>query len=144
MNPRIQVMMMSGQADLSMAVQATKLGAHHFFEKPLNPDRILLTLKHLRKQLNLEKRVATLEHLVDQEGEMIGESEVMHRLKRSIQKAAPSDGRVLIYGENGTGKGLVARSVHHLSLRKDNPFVSLNCAALPKDLVGHCQVLMIA
>ncbi len=133
--PRIKVLMMSGQADLSMAVRATKLGAHNFFEKPLNPDQVLLTLKHLQEQRNLEKRVAALENLVGKEGEMIGESGPMRRLKESILKAAPTEGRVLIYGENGTGKELVARSIHRFSLRNQSSFISLNCAALPKDLV---------
>ncbi|MFH1942263.1 MAG: sigma-54 dependent transcriptional regulator [bacterium] len=131
----MKVLMMSGRADLSTAVRATKLGAHDFFEKPLNPDRVLLALKNISDRMVLERRVVSLESLMDQEDEMVGDSLPMRRLRETILRAAPSEGRVLIYGENGTGKELVARAIHRGSSRKDRPFVSLNCAALPKDLV---------
>ena len=132
---RTKVLMMSGQADISMAVRATKLGALDFFEKPLNPDRVLLALKNIVDRMVLEQRVDSLESMVDQEREMIGDSSPMQHLREIILKAAPTDGRVLIFGENGTGKELVARAIHRGSNRRHRPFVSLNCAALPRDLV---------
>lgn len=134
-SPRIKVLMMSGQADLSLAVRATKLGAHNFFEKPLNPDRVLLALNNIHDQLLLEKKVDSLEHLMDREDQLVGESSIIQSLKKTILKTAPTDGRVLIFGENGTGKELVARAIHWGSRRKDRPFITLNCAALPKELV---------
>ena len=135
LSPSTKVLMMSGHSDLSTAVRATKLGAYNFFEKPLNPDRVLLELKNIADQINLEHRVSSLEIRVEQEEKIIGDSEVMRHLYEDIVKAAPSEGRVFIFGENGTGKELVARAIHHQSSRNARPFVSLNCAALPKDLV---------
>lgn len=134
-DPGIQVIMMSGQADIAMAVKATRLGARNFFEKPLNPDHVLLELKHVQERLVLESRVRSLESMIDREETLIGGSVQMNRLRDAIARAAPSEGRVLIFGENGTGKELVARAVHRQSERNEEPFVSLNCAALPKDLV---------
>ncbi len=133
--PSTKVLMMSGKSDLSTAVRATKMGAHNFFEKPLNPDRVLLELKNIADQITLERRVDSLESRVGGEERMLGRSPVMKRLFEAIQKAAPSEGRVFIFGENGTGKELVAREIHSRSNRRNRPFVSLNCAALPKDLV---------
>jgi len=133
--PELKVLMMSGQADLSIAVQATRLGAYDFFEKPLNPDRVLIALKNIAQQVAIEQRVSALESFVEIEKNMIGNSPAMNNLRKAIEKAAPTDGRVVIFGENGTGKELVARAVHELSRRKHLPFVSLNCAALPRDLV---------
>ncbi len=133
--PRIKVIMMSGRADIATAVSATKLGAHNFFEKPLNMDQLLLALRNLDAQIAMEKRVQSLEHLVGWEMEMVGSSEPMLELRKAIARAAPTEGRVLITGENGTGKELVARAIHQESMRKNGPFVSLNCAALPRDLV---------
>jgi two-component system nitrogen regulation response regulator NtrX len=133
--PKTKVLMMSGQADLSLAVRATKLGAHNFFEKPLNPDRVLLALKNIAEQMILERKVDSLEYMMDRDDRLVGESPVMQLLKETIAKTAPTEGRVLIYGENGTGKELVARAIHRGSRRKERPFVSLNCAALPQELV---------
>jgi len=130
----LKVMMMSGEADLAMAVEATRLGAVDFFEKPLNPDRVILAARQVATQLKLEQRVCELE-LQTGAGELIGQSPGMRAVNDLIQRAAPTDGRVLILGENGTGKELVARAIHNGSLRKTAPFISLNCAAIPKDLV---------
>jgi len=128
------VIMMSGQADMDTAVRATKLGADNFFEKPLNPDRILLELKHIQNKLSMASKIVSLENRLDQD-ELIGTSDLMGELKDMINKAGPTDGRVLILGENGTGKELVARAIHRASFRSNGPFVGINCAALPKDLV---------
>jgi two-component system nitrogen regulation response regulator NtrX len=133
--PDAAVIMMSGQADLSVAVQATKFGAHNFYEKPLNPDQLLLELSHIVRQKTLEERLASLESLVGASAEIIGDSTAMRKLKTTIAKTAPTDGRVLILGENGSGKELVARAIHRQSGRADRPFISLNCAAIPENLV---------
>jgi len=135
LDPSAKVLMMSGQADLSLAVKATKLGAHNFFEKPLNPDRVLLALKNINEQMNLERKVYSLEYMIDRDNELVGESPLMQELIKTIAKTAPTEGRVLIFGENGTGKELVARAIHGGSRRKNRPFVSLNCAAIPQELV---------
>jgi two-component system nitrogen regulation response regulator NtrX len=134
-SPETKVLMMSGQADLDLAVRAAKLGAHTFLEKPLHPDRVLLELKNLADQKALERKVASLEDRMGGEEDIVGGSEPLRRLLESIMKSAPSEGRVFIYGENGTGKELVARAIHNKSARKKGPFVSLNCAAIPRDLV---------
>ena len=130
----LKVMMMSGEADLAMAIEATRLGAVDFFEKPLNPDRVILAARQVATQLKLEQRVSELERQTGA-GELIGQSPGMLAVNDMIQRAAPTDGRVLILGENGTGKELVARAIHRGSPRKSAPFISLNCAAIPKDLV---------
>ncbi|MFC1569209.1 sigma-54-dependent transcriptional regulator [bacterium] len=135
LSPRSIVIMMSGQSDVSTAVQATKLGAHNFLEKPLNPERVLIEVNHVVRQLSLEARVEVLESIVDEGVEIIGESVPMRRLKETIAKSAPTDGRILILGENGTGKELVARAIHRQSRRQAGPFISLNCAAIPENLV---------
>lgn len=130
----VRVFMISGKADLQTAVEATRLGAHDFFEKPLNPDRIFLAVKNFEKQLALERRLTSLESDLEAH-RMIGESPPMIRLREAIARAAPSDGRVLIAGENGTGKELVARAIHRGSNRRNQPFITLNCAAIPQPLV---------
>jgi two-component system nitrogen regulation response regulator NtrX len=132
--PGCAVIMMSGQSDLETAVEATKLGAHTFLEKPLNAERVLIEVGHINRKLSLEARVQVLEAMID-DSEIIGESPVMKHLRETIRKAAPTNGRLLILGENGTGKELVARAVHRLSLRREGPFVTLNCAAIPENLV---------
>lgn len=132
---QVKVVMISGQADLSMAVQATRAGAYDFLEKPLHPEKVILEVAHLRKEMQIHTQVNTLRKLVDQEYQLVGKSPVMQMLRRTIEKAAPSEGRILIFGENGTGKEMVAREIHRASLRADKPFVQLNCAALPKELI---------
>ncbi len=133
--PQVKVVMISGQADLSMAVQATRAGAYDFLEKPLHPEKVILEVAHLRKEMQIHTQVNTLRKLVDQEYQLVGKSPVMQMLRRTIEKAAPSEGRILVFGENGTGKEMVAREIHRASLRADKPFVQLNCAALPKELI---------
>ncbi len=133
-NPSISVLMMSGEADVEMAVEATKIGAYHFYEKPLNPDQILLECRHLSERIYMQKKLKHLEESLSS-GDIIGESQSIIQLKNTIRKTAPTDSRVLILGENGSGKELVAQALHRQSLRAGKPFVSLNCAAIPKDLV---------
>ncbi len=134
-DPSIKVLMISGQSDFKTAVQATKLGAYNFFEKPLNPDTILLDLKNISKQISMERKLSDYEDHTVIEDEIVGTSSKIKNLIKTISKTAPSEGRVLIYGENGTGKELVAKALHQQSKRNKGPFVSLNCAAFPKELI---------
>jgi two-component system, NtrC family, nitrogen regulation response regulator NtrX len=135
MYPQQAVIMISGQADITLAVQATKLGAYDFLEKPLNPEKIILEVKNLSEQNRARAELARLQALVEDEWQMIGRSQVMHELRQTIARVAPTDSRVLIHGENGTGKEMVAHQIHQQSVRRDQPFVQLNCAALPHDLI---------
>ncbi|MBN2413813.1 sigma-54-dependent Fis family transcriptional regulator [candidate division KSB1 bacterium] len=131
----IKIFMISGQADVATAVKATKLGAYDFLEKPLNPEKVILEIKKIREQFAIKTRVNELQKLVDIEHKMVGDSPAMQNLREIITRAAPSDGRILIYGENGSGKELVAREIHYKSHRKNGPFIQLNCAAIPRDLI---------
>jgi len=132
-HPELPVVMMSGNANIETAVQATKLGAHDFVEKPLSTDKLLITLSNALSFARLTAENRTLRR----KGafEMIGSSAAMKRIFDKIDKTAPSAGRVLITGENGTGKELVARAIHENSKRADAPFVKLNCAAIPAELI---------
>ncbi|MBN1465800.1 sigma-54-dependent Fis family transcriptional regulator [candidate division KSB1 bacterium] len=132
--PELKIIMISGQADIATAVKATKLGAFDFMEKPLNPDKVLLEAKKLEKQLAVEAQVDKLQNMVDLDYQMIGDSPKLRDLIEMIKRAAPSESRILIYGENGTGKELIAREIHKQSGRTGQ-FVQLNCAALPRELV---------
>lgn len=133
--PDQKVIMISGHADLQIAVKATRLGAYNFLEKPLNPDKVLLEVQNIESQQQMLKEMANLKKLVEFDYQMVGNSPAMERLRQEIERAAPSDGRILIHGENGTGKELVAREIHQKSNRKYKPFVKVNCAAIPKDLI---------
>jgi len=138
------VVMISGHGSVETAVRATKLGAFDFIEKPLSLDRVLLVIANGLKQKNLEDENRRLRAEMQDRFEMIGESESIQSLRREIERAAPSNGRVLIYGENGTGKELVARRIHILSKRATAPFVEINCAAIPDELIeselfGHVE-----
>ena len=132
--PQLKIIMISGQADISTAVTATKLGAYDFMEKPLNPEKVLLEVKKIENQLAVQARVDKLSSIVNLDYQMIGDSPAMQNLREAINRAAPSDSRILIYGENGAGKELVAREIHKKSGRT-GAFVQLNCAALPRDLI---------
>jgi len=127
--------MMSGKAGLADAVRATKLGAFNFLEKPLTPEGVLLSLSSAL-ELRLAKREAqALRADLGLASEMIGESAPMRALRSLIARIAPTDARILVSGESGTGKELVAAAIHGGSTRRDRPFVRVNCAAIPRDLV---------
>jgi two-component system nitrogen regulation response regulator NtrX len=133
--PDVPVVMMSGRASLSDAVRATKIGAFHFLEKPLSPEALLLAVAgavELRRARALTRRLAA-----DlQEGHaLVGSSEIMERTRALIEQIAPTDARVLITGESGTGKELAASALHAGSPRAAGPFVRVNCAAIPRDLI---------
>jgi two-component system nitrogen regulation response regulator NtrX len=133
--PRLPVIMISGQATIDAAVKATKLGAADFVEKPLAPERLLLSIRNTLELESLRSQNVRLTGEIKRRQAMLGESAPMRKLREEITRTAPSKARVLILGENGSGKELVAAAIHDLSPRRDKPFVKLNCAAIPKDLI---------
>jgi len=133
--PNQLVIMMSGHGTIETAVKATRLGAYDFIEKPLSLEKILLSIQNAMKIGQLVAENQALREKIDLDYEMIGESPAISRLKGQIAVAAPSSGWVLITGENGTGKELVARAIHYQSNRSQRPFVEVNCAAIPEDLI---------
>lgn len=133
--PEVPVVMMSGRAGLSDAVRATKLGAFHFLEKPLTPEGILVTLRSALELRQARREARTLREDLGLAGEMVGTSSAMQRVRALIERVAPTDARILVTGESGTGKELVAAAIHRGSPRRDRPFIRVNCAAIPRDLV---------
>jgi two-component system nitrogen regulation response regulator NtrX len=136
--------MISGHGTIETAVRSTKLGAFDFIEKPLSIDKTLLTLKHATEQLTLAAQNRQLREELQGKYRIIGESVPMKALRQQLALAAPTNGRVLIFGESGTGKELVAHALHLLSLRAQQPFVEVNCAAIPEELIeselfGHVK-----
>lgn len=129
------VVMVSGRASLETAVKAVQLGASDFIQKPFAPERLLITVANVLRFERLRKAHADLESDGRHAAGLIGESPAMEQVRRLIRKAAPTDGRVLITGENGTGKELVARAIHDGSPRRERPMVKLNCAAVPHELI---------
>ena len=131
------VIMISGHGNIDTAVQAIKKGAFDFIEKPLDLNRILVTIRNARDKTVLIEEKKVLRKTVKKfRGSLIiGETEEIKNVKEMIEKVAPSDARVLVTGENGTGKELVARSLHDLSDRKAQPFIEVNCAAIPSELI---------
>jgi two-component system nitrogen regulation response regulator NtrX len=132
---KLPVLMVSGHASVAEAVQAVQLGATDFFEKPLDRDRVLVTVRNALKTWQLQREVEQLRADVEQRYEMIGESPVMRELFAQLEKVAPTSGRVLISGESGTGKELIARAIHRLSPRANKSFIKVNCAAIPAELI---------
>jgi two-component system, NtrC family, nitrogen regulation response regulator NtrX len=133
--PDVPVVMMSGRAGLSDAVKATKLGAYNFLEKPLSPESVLLALNAALELRQARREARTLREDLGLHLEMVGTSGGILRVKDLVSRVAATDSRVLITGESGTGKELVAGAIHTQSARKDRPFIRVNCAAIPKDLV---------
>jgi len=133
--PDVPVIMMSGRAGLSDAVKATKLGAFNFLEKPLSPESVLLALSSAMELRQARREARTLRADLGLSGEMVGDSPGIRQVRGLIERVAPSDSRVMITGESGTGKELVAAAIHAGSGRRDRPFVRVNCAAIPRDLV---------
>jgi two-component system nitrogen regulation response regulator NtrX len=133
--PEAVVIMISGHGTIETAVKATKLGAYDFIEKPLSLEKVLLTAERALEHSRLERENRELRARLEQGHEVVGDSPAVHELRRQIAIAAPTNGRVLIHGENGAGKERVARAMHALSARRDGPFVEVNCAAIPEDLI---------
>src|SRR5687767_15123877 len=133
--PDSPVVMMSGRAGLSDAVRATKLGAFTFLEKPLTPEGVLLAIASAMELRRARLEARALRADLGLAGEMVGESPGMNRVRDLIGRVGPTDSRVLITGESGVGKELVAAAIHAASPRRDRAFVRVNCAAIPRDLV---------
>ncbi|HEV2179375.1 MAG TPA: sigma-54 dependent transcriptional regulator [Gemmatimonadaceae bacterium] len=138
------VVMISGHGTIQTAVEATQLGAYDFLEKPLDTDRILVTLRNALQHGNLQEENSRLRESVESRYEIVGKSFAIRSLIEKVERVAPTPARVLISGENGTGKELVARAVHRLSARSAHPFVEVNCAAIPSELIeselfGHMK-----
>jgi two-component system nitrogen regulation response regulator NtrX len=139
-----QVVIISGHGNVESAVRAIKMGAFDFVEKPLSLEKTVLVVRNALRQSRLEAENLALRAKVDAQHQMIGESYAMAKLREQVAMAAPTNGRVLIIGENGTGKELVARNIHGLSRRRSAPFVEVNCAAIPEELIeselfGHVR-----
>ena len=135
LRPEVPVVIISGHGTIETAVKATRLGAYDFIEKPLSLEKTLLTVSRALEHGRLERENATLRAKLDERTEIIGDSEAIRSLREQIATAAPTSGRVLIHGENGSGKELVARAIHTLSARHAAPFVEVNCAAIPEELI---------
>ncbi|MEO8379851.1 MAG: sigma-54 dependent transcriptional regulator [Acidobacteriota bacterium] len=129
------VVMVSGHGDVHTAVECTKRGAYDFLEKPLNRDKLLLTVRNAVRQRSLEEENTELKEKQEKEYQLIGQSPLMADLKSQIDRAAPTKATVLITGESGTGKELVAREIHRSSSRSKQPFIQVNCAAIPDELI---------
>ena len=139
-----QVVVISGHGNVESAVRAIKLGAYDFVEKPLSLDKAVLVVRNALRQRLLEAENRDLRAQVDRRYVMVGEGPLMRHLREQVLLAAPTNGRVLILGENGTGKELVARTLHAHSRRRTGPFVEVNCAAIPEELIeselfGHTK-----
>lgn len=133
----VPVIMISGHGNIETAVDALKKGAYDFLEKPLDLNRVLVTLRNALDKTSLEQETRTLRRKVNKQKftEIIGSSEPINQIKEMIDTVGPTDARVLITGENGTGKELVARHIHEISNRSKAPFVEVNCAAIPSELI---------
>ena len=129
------IIMMSGHGDIDTAVDCIKKGAYDFIQKPLDLNRILITLKNATDKTELVKETKTLKRKISKVQEIVGESASITKVKGMIERVAPTDARVLITGSNGTGKELVARWLHELSNRVSAPFIEVNCAAIPSELI---------
>jgi two-component system nitrogen regulation response regulator NtrX len=144
LDPAAQVVMISGHGTIQTAVEATQRGAYDFLEKPLDTDRVLLTLRNALRHLSLESENRRLRADIEDRYAIVGESRTLREVLDTVAKVAPTPARVLIMGENGSGKELVARAIHRASPRKARPFVEVNCAAIPTELIeselfGHMK-----
>jgi two-component system nitrogen regulation response regulator NtrX len=140
----LPVVVISGHGTIETAVKAVRLGAQDFVEKPLSLEKTLLAVRNALQRRRLETEVRALKQQLDERYVMVGESPALRRLRAEIAQAAPTNGRALVFGENGTGKELVARAIHARSLRASGPFVEVNCAAIPEELIeselfGHVK-----
>jgi two-component system nitrogen regulation response regulator NtrX len=133
--PQVTVIMISGHGTIETAVRSTKLGAFDFIEKPLSLDKVLITVSNALTMRELKVENEELKRTAGNEYELVGRSAQITLLREQIMRVAPTNASVLITGENGTGKELVARSIHYYSQRRDKPFIAINCAAIPEELI---------
>ncbi len=133
--PDMQVVMITGHGTIETAVQTTKMGAYDFIQKPLSLARIALSVKNGLEEYRLRQENETLRKSIERRYEIVGESEAIRSLKQQISLAGPTNGWVLIHGESGSGKELVARAIHKTSKRAAGPFIEVNCAAIPQELI---------
>ena len=133
--PDLAVIMISGHGTVQDAVMATKLGAYDFLEKPLSREKVLLTVAHALENVVLSIENKNLRERIESRFEMVGQSREIRAIREQIEKVAPTNGRVLILGESGTGKELIARDMHRNSRRSAGPFIKVNCAAIPEELI---------
>ncbi|MAN48939.1 MAG: Fis family transcriptional regulator [Gemmatimonadetes bacterium] len=143
-SPGSLVIMISGHGTIDTALEATRRGAYDFLEKPLDTDRLLVTLHRALELKGLTESMAELRSQVESRYEIVGNSLPIRRVLERVEKVAATDARILISGENGTGKELVARAIHRLSSRSDTVFIEVNCAAIPSELIeselfGHLR-----
>ncbi|MCK5169307.1 MAG: sigma-54-dependent Fis family transcriptional regulator, partial [Bacteroidales bacterium] len=131
----VPVIMISGHGNIDTAVESIKKGAYDFIEKPLDLNRLLVTIRNAMDRSSLIKETKTLKRKVTKTYDIVGESEPIQKVKDMIEKVAPTNARVLITGPNGSGKELVARWLHEKSDRAEFPFVEVNCAAIPSELI---------
>ncbi|HEU4521399.1 MAG TPA: sigma-54 dependent transcriptional regulator, partial [Thermoanaerobaculia bacterium] len=129
------VVMVSGHGDVHTAVECTKRGAFDFLEKPLNRDKLLLTVRNAVRLRQVEEENTELRSKAEKEYQLVGDAQPMKELKSQVERAAPTKATVLITGESGTGKELVAREIHRRSSRATSPFIQVNCAAIPEELI---------
>ncbi len=134
-NPDVPVIMISGHGNIETAVEAVKKGAYDFIQKPPDLNRLLITIRNAKERNNLVSEAKSLKRRVSKVQEMIGESAAMQKIKDTIEKVAPTEARILITGDNGVGKELVARWVHEKSSRVSGQLVEVNCAAIPSELI---------
>lgn len=132
--PELPVVMISGHGDLDTAVLAVRRGAYDFLQKPFESDRVLLSIKNALRTSRLQSENETLREVIQSEHQLLGTSDAIETVRSTIQKVAPTEVAVLITGDNGTGKELVARQLHLQSKRSEGPFLAVNCAAIPPDL----------
>jgi two-component system nitrogen regulation response regulator NtrX len=135
LRPEMPVVMITGHGDIETAVKTTKMGAYDFIQKPLSIDTVLLSVKHGLDEYRLRRENESLKQSIEKRYEIVGESAKVRDLKQQIALAGPSNGWVLIHGESGSGKELVARAIHRASKRVCGPFVEVNCAAIPQELI---------
>jgi two-component system nitrogen regulation response regulator NtrX len=133
--PDLAVIVISGHGTVQDAVRATRFGAYDFLEKPLSREKVLLAVTHAIEAVGLTQENRTLKKRIEGSYEMIGNSAALDGIRDQVNRVAPSNGRVLILGESGTGKELIARAVHKTSKRADGPFIKVNCAAIPEELI---------